>query len=75
MILALARRLAQVALEVWGSGEEGVEAKGWRDGVDQQGVDDAKRAPQARIGSPAERGETPISLKSESVINAISRWQ
>lgn len=75
LILPLAGRLAQVAMQVGGGGEKGVETKGGRDGRDQLGVDDAKCTPKAGICSPAERGETPISQSSESVIKATSRWQ
>ena len=75
LILPLAWRLAQASLEICGGGDEGVEAEAGCDGVDHQVVDDPECAPEARIGASAERGETPISLSSESVINATSRWQ
>lgn len=71
----LAWRLAEVALEVWGCGDAGVETEDRRDGVDRPVMDDLKCAPEARICSPCERGETSISQSSESVIRATRRWQ
>jgi hypothetical protein len=75
LVFSLARGLAQVAVEAGGGGEEGGDAEAWRYCLDQQLVKDTKRAPKPWVYAPVERGETPISRISESVINATSKWQ
>jgi hypothetical protein len=75
LVFSLGRGLAQVAVEAGGGGEEGGDAEAWRDRLDQQLVEDTKRAPQSRVYASVERGETPISRISESVTNATSKWQ
>ena len=68
-------RLAQVVVEGGSSDDEGAESEAGRNGRDQQAMDDPECAPEAWIGASTERGETPISLSSESVISATRRWQ
>ena len=75
LIFSLARRFAEVALEIPGGGREFAKLEAGRDGGDYQVVNDLECAPEARIYSPAERGETPISQSSESVTSATRRWQ
>ena len=75
LIFPLSWRLAEVALEARGGGDECAETEARCDGGDQQAMHDLECAPEARIDAPAERGETPTSQSSESVIKTTSRWQ
>ena len=75
LILPLAGWLAQVSLEIWCGGGKSAEAEARGDCGNHQAEDDLECAPEVRIGTATERGETPISQSSESVISATRRWQ
>ena len=72
LIVALSRRLAQVAGETGGSGFELGEGGRRQDGVEQRGNERAQQSPDAVFYAASRRGESPRWSAISGSVNKIS---